>query len=149
MDVHEGTATVREALLFSALLRQPSTTPREEKIAYVDHIIELLELHDIRDALIGVPGAGLSIEQRKRVTLGVELVAKPTLLFLDEPTSGLDGQSAYNIIRFLRKLVDSGQAVLVSTIWSYSSLAYILISYSAQFISLPLCSSTHLTRFFS
>jgi ABC-type multidrug transport system permease subunit/energy-coupling factor transporter ATP-binding protein EcfA2 len=59
-----------------------------------------------------VPGAGLSIEQRKRVTLGVELVAKPTLLFLDEPTSGLDGQSAYNIIRFLRKLVDGGQAVL-------------------------------------
>ncbi|CAG8947101.1 unnamed protein product [Penicillium salamii] len=112
MDVHEGTATVREALLFSALLRQPSSTPRDEKITYVDHIIRLLELHDICDALIGVPGAGLSIEQRKRVTLGVELVAKPTLLFLDEPTSGLDGQSAYNIVRFLRKLVDCGQAVL-------------------------------------
>jgi ABC-type sulfate/molybdate transport systems ATPase subunit len=62
-----------------------------------------------------VPGAGLSIEQRKRVTLGVELVAKPTLLFLDEPTSGLDGQSAYNIVRFLRRLVDGGQAVLVRT----------------------------------
>jgi ABC-type multidrug transport system ATPase subunit len=60
-----------------------------------------------------VPGTGLSIEQRKRVTLGVELVAKPTLLFLDEPTSGLDGQSAYNIVRFLRRLVDGGQAVLV------------------------------------
>lgn len=44
--------------------------------------------------------------------MGVELVAKPTLLFLDEPTSGLDGQSAYNIVRFLRKLVDGGQAVL-------------------------------------
>lgn len=53
MDVHESTSTVREALLFSALLRQPSTTPREEKVAYVDHIIELLELHGIRDALIG------------------------------------------------------------------------------------------------
>ncbi|KAL3484275.1 ABC-2 type transporter-domain-containing protein [Aspergillus germanicus] len=112
MDVHEGTATVREALVFSALLRQPASVPEEEKIAYVDQIIDLLELYDIRDALIGVPGAGLSIEQRKRVTLGVELVAKPTLLFLDEPTSGLDGQSAYNIIRFLRKLVDGGQAVL-------------------------------------
>lgn len=112
MDVHEGTATVREALVFSALLRQPASVPREEKIAYVDHIIDLLELSDIKDALIGIPGAGLSIEQRKRVTLGVELVAKPTLLFLDEPTSGLDGQSAYNIIRFLRKLVDGGQAVL-------------------------------------
>lgn len=47
------------------------------------------------------------------MTLGVELVAKPTLLFLDEPTSGLDGQSAYNIVRFLRRLVDGGQAVLV------------------------------------
>ncbi|KAL4769136.1 ABC-2 type transporter-domain-containing protein [Aspergillus nidulans var. acristatus] len=112
MDVHEGTSTVREALIFSAFLRQPSSVSEEEKLAYVDHIIDLLELYDIRDALIGIPGAGLSIEQRKRVTLGVELVAKPTLLFLDEPTSGLDGQSAYNIIRFLRKLVDGGQAVL-------------------------------------
>ncbi|CAI4214022.1 unnamed protein product [Parascedosporium putredinis] len=102
MDVHEATATVREALVFSALLRQPREVSESEKMAYVDHIIELLELQDIKDALIGIPGAGLSIEQRKRVTLGVELVAKPTLLFLDEPTSGLDGQSAYNIIRFLR-----------------------------------------------
>ena len=112
MDVHEDTATVREALEFSALLRQPQTTPRSEKLAYVEHILDLLELRPFADALIGVPSAGLSIEQRKRVTLGVELVAKPTLLFLDEPTSGLDGQSAYNIIRFLRRLVDGGQAVL-------------------------------------
>ncbi|KAJ5537442.1 hypothetical protein N7513_010628 [Penicillium frequentans] len=111
-DVHESTATVKEALIFSALLRQPATISEEEKIAYVDHIINLLELEEISDALIGVPGAGLSIEQRKRVTLGVELVAKPTLLFLDEPTSGLDGQSAYNIVRFLRRLVEGGQAIL-------------------------------------
>ena len=131
MDVHEGTSTVKEALVFSALLRQPSDVPEAEKLAYVEHIVDLLELRDICDALIGgtyfpswttkhanlpiVPGAGLSIEQRKRVTLGVELVAKPTLLFLDEPTSGLDGQSAYNIVRFMRRLVDGGQAVLVST----------------------------------
>ncbi|KAG0159686.1 hypothetical protein PDIDSM_7209 [Penicillium digitatum] len=112
MDVHLETATVKEALEFSADLRQPSTVPHGEKLAYVEHIIDLLELGDISEALIGVPGAGLSIEQRKRVTLGVELVAKPTLLFLDEPTSGLDGQSAFNIVRFLRKLVDGGQAVL-------------------------------------
>ncbi|CAK7222792.1 hypothetical protein SEUCBS140593_005023 [Sporothrix eucalyptigena] len=112
MDVHEDTATVREALEFSALLRQPQGVSKSEKLAYVEHILDLLELRPFSDALIGVPGAGLSIEQRKRVTLGVELVAKPTLLFLDEPTSGLDGQSAYNIIRFLRRLVDGGQAVL-------------------------------------
>lgn len=53
MDVHEATATVKEALVFSAVLRQPREIPYKEKIAYVDHIIELLELEDICDALIG------------------------------------------------------------------------------------------------
>jgi ABC-type multidrug transport system permease subunit/ABC-type multidrug transport system ATPase subunit len=115
LDVHEPFATVREALEFSALLRQSRETPREEKLKYVDTIIDLLELHDLADTLIGEVGHGLSVEQRKRVTIGVELVAKPSILiFLDEPTSGLDGQSAYNTVRFLRKLADVGQAVLVT-----------------------------------
>ncbi|KAI5292886.1 hypothetical protein KEM52_005990, partial [Ascosphaera acerosa] len=115
LDVHEPYATVREALEFSALLRQSRDTPREEKLKYVDIIIDLLELDDIADTLIGHVGAGLSVEQRKRVTIGVELVAKPSVLvFLDEPTSGLDGQSAFNTVRFLRKLADVGQAVLVT-----------------------------------
>ncbi|KAJ3542263.1 hypothetical protein NM208_g4196 [Fusarium decemcellulare] len=115
LDVHEPYATVREALEFSALLRQSRDTPREEKLKYVDTIIDLLELHDLADTLIGEVGAGLSVEQRKRVTIGVELVSKPSILiFLDEPTSGLDGQSAYNTVRFLRKLAGVGQAVLVT-----------------------------------
>lgn len=99
LDVHEPYSTVREALQFSALLRQPKHVPRAEKLAYVETIITLLELHDIADTLIGKVGAGLNVEQRKRVTIGVELVAKPKiLLFLDEPTSGLDGQSAFNTV---------------------------------------------------
>lgn len=115
LDVHEPLSTVREALEFSALLRQPRHVPRDEKLKYVDTIIELLELHDLADTLIGRVGSGLSVEQRKRVTIGVELVSKPSILiFLDEPTSGLDGQSAFNTIRFLRKLADVGQAVLVT-----------------------------------
>lgn len=115
LDVHEPLATVREALEFSALLRQPRTTPREEKLKYVDTIVDLLEMHDIENTLIGNTGAGLSVEQRKRLTIGVELVSKPSILiFLDEPTSGLDGQAAFNIVRFLRKLADVGQAVLVT-----------------------------------
>lgn len=89
LDVHESLATVREALEFSALLRQSRDTPREEKLAYVDVIISLLEMQDIEHALIGKPGVGLGVEQRKRLTIGVELVAKPSILiFLDEPTSG-------------------------------------------------------------
>jgi ABC-type multidrug transport system permease subunit/ABC-type multidrug transport system ATPase subunit len=115
LDVHEPFATVRDALEFSALLRQSREIPRAEKLRYVDTIIDLLELHDLADTLIGHVGAGLTVEQRKRVTIGVELVSKPSILiFLDEPTSGLDGQSAYNTVRFLRKLADAGQAVLVT-----------------------------------
>ena len=113
LDVHESTSTVREALRFSADLRQPYETPRAQKYEYVEEIIALLELEKLADAIIGSPEAGLSVEERKRVTIGVELAAKPELLlFLDEPTSGLDSQSAFNIVRFLRKLAAAGQAIL-------------------------------------
>lgn len=115
LDIHEPLTTVREALEFSARLRQPRSVPTEEKLKYVDTIIDLLEMHDIENTLVGTTGAGLSVEQRKRLTIGVELVSKPSvLIFLDEPTSGLDGQAAFNIVRFLRKLADVGQAILVT-----------------------------------
>ncbi|SCV67921.1 BQ2448_42 [Microbotryum intermedium] len=113
LDVHEHTATVRETFRFSAYLRQPAHVPQAEKDAYVEEIIQLLELEDLADAYIGFPGFGLGVEARKRVTIGVELAAKPEmLLFLDEPTSGLDAQSALNIARFLKKLAAAGQAIL-------------------------------------
>ncbi|CAO3635400.1 unnamed protein product [Cunninghamella echinulata] len=114
MDIHQPAVTVREALQFSAYLRQPSDVPREEKDAYVEQIITLLEMEDIGDAQIGdvESGFGISVEERKRLTIGMELVGKPHLLFLDEPTSGLDAQSSYNIIRFIRKLADAGWPVL-------------------------------------
>lgn len=113
LDVHESTATVREALRFSADLRQPYEVSREEKYAYVEEVLSLLELEKLADAIIGAPDFGLSVEERKRVTIGVELAAKPELLlFLDEPTSGLDSQSAFNIVRFLKKLAAAGQAIL-------------------------------------
>ena len=124
MDVHEPTATVREALRFSALLRQPKEVPIEEKYEYCERIIDLLEMRGIAGATIGQIGEGLNQEQRKRVTIGVELASKPELLlFLDEPTSGLDSGAAFNIIRFLRKLADSGQALLV-TIHQPSSVLF-------------------------
>ncbi|KAF3925429.1 hypothetical protein ABW21_db0200403 [Orbilia brochopaga] len=112
-DIHEPTQTVREALRFSALLRQPREVPTKEKYDYVERIITLLEMEDIAEAVIGEIGVGLNAEQRKRVTIGVELASKPELLFfLDEPTSGLDSGAAFNIVRFLRKLAEAGQAVL-------------------------------------
>ncbi|KAI1422119.1 putative ABC multidrug transporter [Xylaria sp. FL1777] len=111
-DVHEATATVREALLFSARLRQPYNIPDTEKVEYVEYIMGLLELLPLQHAVIGSPNSGLSIEQRKRLTIATELVAKPSLLFLDEPTSGLDGQSAYEICRFMKKLAAAGQTII-------------------------------------
>ncbi|KIW66263.1 hypothetical protein PV04_08462 [Phialophora macrospora] len=113
MDIHEPTSTVREALQFSALLRQPREVPVEEKYSYCETILDLLEMQDIAGATIGQIGEGLNQEQRKRLTIGVELASKPELLmFLDEPTSGLDSGAAFNIVRFLRKLADAGQAIL-------------------------------------
>ena len=118
MDLHDPTSTIREAFEFSAVLRQAREIPREEKIAYVNRIIDLLELDEIQEALVG----SLSVEQKKRVTIGVELAAKPSLLlFLDEPTSGLDSQAAFSIVRFLRKLCQAGQAI-VCTIHQPSSM---------------------------
>lgn len=112
-DLHLPTATVREALVFSALLRQPSSTPRGEKTEYVEEVIDLLEMREYADAVIGELGEGLNVEQRKRLTIGVELAAKPQLLlFLDEPTSGLDSQTSWSICNLMEKLVNNGQAIL-------------------------------------
>ncbi|KAF9358893.1 hypothetical protein BGX26_000678 [Mortierella sp. AD094] len=114
LDVHVPECTVREAMRFSAYLRQPVDVPESEKDAYVEEIIGILEMESIADALIGTTesGLGISVEERKRLTIGVELVAKPKLLFLDEPTSGLDAQASYHIMKFMRKLTDQGQAIL-------------------------------------
>ncbi|KAE8350031.1 ABC-2 type transporter-domain-containing protein [Aspergillus coremiiformis] len=113
MDILEPTATVRESLQFSALLRQPKEVPIHEKYDYCEKILDLLEMQSISGATVGSGGIGLNEEQRKRLTIAVELASKPQLLlFLDEPTSGLDSLAAFNIIRFLRRLADAGQAIL-------------------------------------
>ncbi|KAJ5630294.1 ABC multidrug transporter A-2 [Penicillium longicatenatum] len=112
-DLHLETSTVREALTFSALLRQPHKTPYNEKIAYVEEVIKMLDMEEYAEAVVGILGEGLNVEQRKRLTIGVEIAAKPDLLlFFDEPTSGLDSQTAWSICSLMRKLANHGQAVL-------------------------------------
>lgn len=112
-DTHLSTQTVREALQFSALLRQPAEISKEEKLSYVERVIRMLEMDSFADAIVGTVGHGLSVEQRKRLTIGVELAARPKLLlFLDEPTSGLDAQAAWSVVRFLKKVASAGQAIL-------------------------------------
>ncbi|KAI9475344.1 putative ABC transporter G family member 11 [Coemansia mojavensis] len=125
LDVHAPFATVREALRFSAYLRQPASVPDSEKNAYVERVIYLLGMSDIADCLIGDPdsGEGISLEERKRLTIGVELVSRPKILFLDEPTSGLDAQASFKIVQFLRRLAAEGQTILC-TIHQPSALLF-------------------------
>jgi ATP-binding cassette subfamily G (WHITE) protein 2 (PDR) len=112
-DMHLATATVREALRLSAYLRQPNSASKAEKNDYVEEVIKILDMQKYADAIVGVAGEGLNVEQRKRLTIGVELAAKPKLLlFLDEPTSGLDSQTAWSICQLMRKLANHGHAIL-------------------------------------
>lgn len=112
-DLHLAESTVREALQFAARLRQPEHVPDQEKMDYVEKIIRLLGMTTYSEAIIGAVGRGLNVEQRKKLSIGVELVARPSLLlFLDEPTSGLDSQSAWAIVTFLRELAKAGQSIL-------------------------------------
>ncbi|KAI4110064.1 MAG: hypothetical protein L6R37_000197 [Teloschistes peruensis] len=107
------TATVKETLVFYARLRQSSEYTDEEKLAYVEEVIATLDLSELADAVVGVSGGRLNIEQRKRLTIEIELAARPELLlFLDEPNSGLDSNTAWSICALLRKLADAGQTIL-------------------------------------
>jgi len=80
---------------------------------FIDEVMELVELLPVKDALVGLPGvSGLSTEQRKRLTIAVELVANPSIIFMDEPTSGLDARAAAIVMRAIRNTVDTGRTVV-------------------------------------
>uniref|UniRef100_H3H6S7 ABC transporter domain-containing protein n=1 Tax=Phytophthora ramorum TaxID=164328 RepID=H3H6S7_PHYRM len=108
MDIHSESATIREALTFSAFLRQGVDVPDSNKYDSVNECLDLLDLHPIADQII----RGSSVEQMKRLTIGVELAAQPSVLFLDEPTSGLDARSAKLIMDGVRKVADTGRTVV-------------------------------------
>jgi len=71
---------------------------------FVEYLMELLELTSLHGAHVGLPGVnGLSSEQRKRLTIAVELVANPSIIFMDEPTSGLDARAAVIVMRTVKE----------------------------------------------
>eukprot|EP00041_Stephanoeca_diplocostata_P007888 m.113397 g.113397 ORF g.113397 m.113397 type:complete len:761 (-) comp17080_c0_seq3:163-2445(-) len=102
-DIMHSNLKVREVLYYQAALRLPRRCARDQVMAIVDETIELLELQHVSNSLIGsVRSRGISGGQRKRVNIGMELVADPTLLVLDEPTSGLDSTSGLRVINGLQ-----------------------------------------------
>ncbi|KAK9131814.1 hypothetical protein Scep_011342 [Stephania cephalantha] len=112
-DIHSPQLTVEESLLFSSWLRLPKSISKESKNEFVEEVMKLVELDTLRNALVGLPGSsGLSTEQRKRLTIAVELVANPSIIFMDEPTSGLDARAAAIVMRTVRNTVDTGRTVV-------------------------------------
>ncbi|PNX99776.1 pleiotropic drug resistance protein 1-like [Trifolium pratense] len=112
-DIHSPNVTVYESLLYSAWLRLPPEVDKATRKMFIEEVMELVELNSLREALVGLPGEnGLSTEQRKRLTIAVELVANPSIIFMDEPTSGLDARAAAIVMRTVRNTVDTGRTVV-------------------------------------
>ncbi|CAJ1922202.1 unnamed protein product [Sphenostylis stenocarpa] len=112
-DIHSPHVTVYESLLYSAWLRLSPDINAEARRMFIEEVMELVELKPLRRALVGLPGVnGLSTEQRKRLTIAVELVANPSIIFMDEPTSGLDARAAAIVMRTVRNTVDTGRTVV-------------------------------------
>ncbi|XP_057968377.1 pleiotropic drug resistance protein 1-like [Malania oleifera] len=112
-DIHSPHVTVYESLVYSAWLRLPPDVNSETRKMFIEEVMELVELDVLRDAIVGLPGVnGLSTEQRKRLTIAVELVANPSIIFMDEPTSGLDARAAAIVMRTVRNTVDTGRTVV-------------------------------------
>nr|AOF42830.1 ABCG/PDR subfamily ABC transporter [Petunia x hybrida] len=112
-DIHSPYVTVYESLVYSAWMRLPHDVDERTRKMFVEEVMDLVELRPIRSALVGLPGVdGLSTEQRKRLTIAVELVANPSIIFMDEPTSGLDARAAAIVMRAVRNTVDTGRTVV-------------------------------------
>ncbi|MDH6707478.1 ABC-type multidrug transport system ATPase subunit [Kitasatospora sp. MAA19] len=110
-DILHTQLTVRRALAYAAELRFPGDTAKHEREARVTEVIHELGLASRADQVIG----SLSGGQRKRVSVALELLTKPSLLFLDEPTSGLDPGMERSVMHMLRGLADDGRTVVVVT----------------------------------
>ncbi|MGE7384039.1 FHA domain-containing protein [Streptomyces sp. NPDC004126] len=110
-DILHAQLTVRRALAYAAELRFPQDTGKAERLARVDEVIGELGLEQRADQ----PIHSLSGGQRKRVSVALELLTKPSLLFLDEPTSGLDPGMDRSVMHMLRGLADDGRTVIVVT----------------------------------
>ena len=120
-DIILRTMTVYEALYMSALLKLPETTSIEEKKEIVDKMISTLHLENCKDTIVGDSILkGISGGERKRLSVGMEMIMNPSIIFLDEPTSGLDTYTAYSLIKSLKNLTEEGRTV-VATIHQPSS----------------------------
>ncbi|KAM3511880.1 hypothetical protein MY11210_004498 [Beauveria gryllotalpidicola] len=114
-DILLPTLTVRETLRYAADLRLPSTAKRQDRWRIVEEVIRELGLKECADTRIGnSQHRGCSGGEKRRVSIGVQLLANPSILFLDEPTTGLDATSAYQLVRTLKALAKKGRTIITT-----------------------------------
>lgn len=107
--------TVEETLMFAAEFRLPRTLSKSKKRLRVQALIDQLGLRNAAKTVIGDEGhRGVSGGERRRVSIGTDIIHDPILLFLDEPTSGLDSTSAYMVVKVLQRIAQSGSIVIMS-----------------------------------
>lgn len=109
--------TVREQLEFTARLRLPQSTPPNDRAARVEAVLSQLGLSAVADRRVGGGAVrGVSGGERKRTSIGMELVTDPQLLLCDEPTAGLDAAAALSVVRTLKTLAVRGRKTVLTTI---------------------------------
>eukprot|EP01114_Cavostelium_apophysatum_P012545 TRINITY_DN2833_c0_g1_i4.p1 TRINITY_DN2833_c0_g1~~TRINITY_DN2833_c0_g1_i4.p1 ORF type:complete len:1333 (-),score=277.19 TRINITY_DN2833_c0_g1_i4:35-4033(-) len=124
-DVLLAHLTVRETLTFAAMLKLPSVLSKQEKLAQVDSVIAELGLNHCANTQIGGEFIrGVSGGERRRVSIGIQLLTNPSLLFLDEPTSGLDSTTANNIVSSLVNLTKRGRTIICTIHQPRSAIFY-------------------------
>lgn len=107
--------TVEETLMFAAEFRLPRTLSKSKKKLRVQALIDQLGLRNAAKTVIGDEGhRGVSGGERRRVSIGIDIIHDPILLFLDEPTSGLDSTSAYMVVKVLQRIAQSGSIVIMT-----------------------------------
>eukprot|EP00123_Amoebidium_parasiticum_P009578 comp19566_c0_seq1/m.22975 comp19566_c0_seq1/g.22975 ORF comp19566_c0_seq1/g.22975 comp19566_c0_seq1/m.22975 type:complete len:1015 (-) comp19566_c0_seq1:143-3187(-) len=120
-----GTLTVRESLTYSALLRLPDSVPNDMKRKRVADVMEDLKIANVKDSRIGTTfSRGISGGEKRRVSIAMELVTCPSILFLDEPTSGLDSHNAYVVVDCLSRLAKHDMTTVIMTIHQPRSNIY-------------------------
>lgn len=118
-DIMYRNLSVEETLRYAAALRLPNSMTKERKEKRVDEVIEMVGLTNCRKTWIGGGDSGIrgvSGGERKRVSIALELIANPHILFLDEPTSGLDAFNAFNCIETLKNLCVTQKKIILMTI---------------------------------
>ncbi|KAJ0234444.1 hypothetical protein HA466_0274630 [Hirschfeldia incana] len=107
--------TVKETLMFASEFRLPRSFPMSKKMERVQAVIDQLGLRNAADTVIGDEGhRGVSGGERRRVSIGIDIIHDPIVLFLDEPTSGLDSTSAFMVVQVLKRIAQSGSIVVMS-----------------------------------